>query len=166
MKKNLFNITQDYQNIMDSILDNDGELTEELESALEINQDELTEKARGYNAVINDLQSKIDFIEKEEARLKKHKDSYNKTIVRLKEAIQNSMQIFEVESIDTGLNKFSIKKTKSLSIDLDLLPKKYFNAVPRPAKKPLSKPELKDLLKEGVKIKGVEWVTNEKLQIK
>ena len=161
-KKSLFGIQQDYQNIMDSILDADGEVTEEMQKSLAINEKDLQQKTIGYIKVINKETSKVDFIDKELNRLKNLKNSKSNAIELLKTSISNAMELYGLDEIETPLNKVNFRKSERTIVDLDILPKKYFTTV----KVPPSKSLLKALVKDGTSIKGVSFIQNRKLQIR
>ena len=57
---NLFNIKQEYINLVNTIIDNNGELSPELSQALAINETELKEKAINYGYVIRSFEYEND----------------------------------------------------------------------------------------------------------
>ena len=68
MKIALYQIEQEYISLANQIIDNEGELSEELETALQINQDQLEAKGKGYGYIIKDIEAEIDAIDVEIAK--------------------------------------------------------------------------------------------------
>lgn len=94
MKKSLFQIEQDYINLLDIIESNEGELVDNTEELLTINQEEFEEKLINYKHVINAIEASNNFIKDEKARLDDRiKINLNK-IKKLKEAQITALKLF------------------------------------------------------------------------
>lgn len=164
MKVALYQIEQEYMMLADSIISNGGELTPELETALEINREQLEAKGRGYGFVIKDVESELDAIENEIKRLQSLKQSRNKAIDLLKEKLSNAMQLFEVFEIKTPTLKINFRKSESVEIeDLSLLDKKFM--VVKTTEQP-DKMAIKEAIKQGESVQGATISINYNLQIK
>ena len=83
---NLYEITREALELA-SLLETE-EFTPELEQLLVINQEQLQTKAGNYAKVIANIQSDADAIETEIKRLKAMKESKERAITRLKEAVR------------------------------------------------------------------------------
>jgi len=162
-KKSLYGISNEYQELISNIIEAEGEITPEQSEMLAINETELKNKSRNYIAVINKQTSDIDFIDKEIKRLQAIKKAKGNLVLRLKESIKNAMILYDIDEIDTTLNKINFRKSESMEIDMDLLPKKY--QVIKQVVTHIPKLELKKLNKEH-QIKGVTIINNKNLQIK
>jgi hypothetical protein len=140
------------------------ELTPELEKALVINQDQLQAKANNYAKVIVNIQSDADAIDAEIKRLKAMKESKERAITRLKEAVKNAMLVSNIEKIESPLFKLSIRKSEAVEVDmLEGLPSEFINIknVVTP-----DKIAIKEAIKRGEFVLGARLVDNFNLQIK
>jgi len=159
---NLYEITREAMELA-SLLETE-ELTPELEQALVINQDQLQAKANNYAKVIVNIQSDADAIDAEIKRLKAMKESKERAITRLKEAVKNAMLVSNIEKIESPLFKLSIRKSEAVEVDmLEGLPSEFVNIknVVTP-----DKIAIKEAIKRGEFVLGARLVDNFNLQIK
>ena len=164
MKLQLYKIEQEYLSIIESIIENDGEISLEQETALEINKENLEKKAICYSHIIKDLDSDISIIESEIKRLQGLKQARNKTIDKLKTNISNAMQIYSIDKIESPLMKISFRKSESIEIEnQDLLDLDYIESklVTTP-----NKAKIKKALESGEIVIGARIKHNLNLQIK
>lgn len=61
INQSLYSIDMRLSSIIDEIIENGGEITEELAKKLEITQDNLKEKLDNYRKVIAEISSRIDY---------------------------------------------------------------------------------------------------------
>lgn len=161
MKTTLYNIEKQYLEIINEVEELDGELTKELEYKLKINEGQLKQKTIAYLSVIKQKESFNDVIDKEIKRLNSLRKTNTKTIDRLKESILNAVKIYG--DIDTGLNKFTTRKSESVIVeDASSLPKpflviKYTSNADKKA--------IKEALKKGDKVRGCYIQENINLKI-
>jgi len=159
---NLYEITREALELA-SLLETE-ELTPELEQALVINQDQLQAKANNYAKVIVNIQSDADAIDNEIKRLKAMKESKDRAITRLKEAVKNAMLVSNIEKIESPLFKLSIRKSEAVEVDmLEGLPSEFLNVknVVTP-----DKIAIKEAIKRGEFVLGARLIDNFNLQIK
>ena len=159
---NLYEITREAQELA-SLLETD-ELTPELEAALLINQDQLQVKAGNYAKVIANIQSDSDSIDAEIKRLKAMKDTKDRSISRLKEALRDAMLVSGIDKIESSLFKLSLRRSEAVEVDLvEALPKDFQNI-----KQVITadKVSIKEAIKRGENITGARLVENFNLQIK
>lgn len=95
---NLFNIEQEYLELLKQIEELEGEITPELEDALSINRSNLESKIKAYYYFIKSKQGDISLIDDEITRLKALKESKENLISSLKERVNNALKLFG----DTG----------------------------------------------------------------
>jgi hypothetical protein len=161
---NIFKIQAEYQQIVTELIENGGELTPELELALQITKDNFHSKSESYGYCIREINYNKEIIEKEIERLQKLNRSCNKTIDRLKDNIELAMNTFEVDKIETPLIKISFRKSESVEVeDVNALPNEFKVIKVTEA---ADKFKIKDAIKAGVKIIGCYLKTNRNLQIK
>lgn len=119
----IFNIQQDLYSIFDSIEENEGEITPELEKALTIKREEFSTKIQGYVAFIKQLELDNKGIKEEIARLKDLQKSKEKTIDNLKKIMAMAIDAFGdtnksgTKFLDYGTGKVSIRKFDSIEVD-------------------------------------------------
>jgi hypothetical protein len=119
----IFNIQQDLYAIFDSIEENEGEITPELEEALTIKREEFSTKIQGYVAYIKQLELDNKGIKEEIARLKDLQKSKEKTIDNLKKIMAMAINSFGdtnksgTKFLDYGTGKVSICKSDSIEVD-------------------------------------------------
>ena len=159
---NLYEITREAQELA-SLLETD-ELTPELEAALLINQDQLQVKAGNYAKVIANIQSDSDSIDAEIKRLKAMKDTKDRSISRLKEALRDAMLVSGIDKIESSLFKLSLRRSESVEVDIvEALPGAFLNVKNVVT---ADKVAIKEAIKRGENVFGARIIENFNLQIK
>ena len=162
MKKNLYQITQEIQEIAYQL--EDGELTPELENALVISQTELQEKAINYGYAIKSVEDDVTAISDEIKRLHAIESSKQNAIDRMKEAISTAMRVNGIEKVTSPTLNLSFRKSESVEVDdVNLLDRKYQTT--KTTYSP-DKTKIKQAIKSGENIKGARLIENYNLQIK
>jgi hypothetical protein len=161
---NIYKIQHEYQQIVTELIDNGGELTPELELALQITKDNFHSKSENYAYITKQFDGEMDMIDNEIKRLQQAKRSREKTIERLKATIEMAMNTFEVDKIETPLIKISFRKSESVEVsDVNELPNE-FKVIK--LTETADKLKIKDALKSGVFISGCSIKSNRNLQIR
>ena len=158
--KNLFNIDAELYEVYNEIENNGGEMSPELEAALEISETERMTKGEGYVYVIKQLKSQADLLKSEAKRLleiaKQYENSADKLSDRLLESVISHGQI------KTAFVTISTRKSKSVSItDESLLKAEYLRIKTEP-----NKTAIKEALESGQEVTGAMIVENYSLNIK
>ncbi len=158
----LYHITSEQLRINELLEESGGELTPEIEEALMLNAENFEIKADGYIESISRykaLAEAADVRIKEMQRIKKTSENIEK---RLKERLLQAMMVMEVDKMEIGLRKLSIRNTSSVNItDETHIPAEYIIIEQK-----YDKTRIKDALKSGDVIPGVELVTNKSIQIR
>ena len=161
---NIYKIQNEFQLIIAEVINNEGEITPELETALTINKEQLQSKAVDYCYVIKQLDYDCEQIDNEIARLNKLKKVRSNLTERLKNTVSSAMQLYDVEKIETPLIKLSFRNSESVEITNEQqLDAKFIvtKTVTSPDKK-----AIKDAIKSGVFVEGATISYNKNLQIK
>lgn len=161
---NIYQIQNEYQLLINSIIEADGELTPELELALAINKEQLQEKGINYAYVIKQVDADCEAIDLEIKRLNSMKKVRTNLADRLKNTISSAMQLFEVEEIKTPLIKLNFRNSESVEITNEFQLDERFKVtktVTTPDKK-----AIKDAIKNGELVEGATISYNKNLQIK
>ena len=158
----IYNITDDFSQIMAEIESNGGEISPEIDEKLQINQFNLIEKTTNYVHVIKTLDSECDIIDIEIKRLQELKKQRSNFTQSLKDRLKNAMQAMELTEIKTALNKINFRKSESVEIiDESILPSNVLIYEPK-----IDKKKIKEIIKNGWQVFGAKIVENQNLQIK
>lgn len=161
---NLFNITAEYKQLEAALIENEGELTPELETALQINQEQLQAKGINYGYVIKNIESEVDIIDAEIKRLTQLKKVRENAVERLKMTLQGAMECFGVLELKTPTLKVSFRKSESVLItDISELESRFIRV--KTTKEP-DKTSIKEAIKNGESVLGAELVTKNNIQVK
>jgi hypothetical protein len=163
MKTTLYNIEQQYLDIVSIIELMGGEITPEQEKALEINEKELKTKSLNYKSIIDVKESLNSQIDNEIKRLQAIKKSNTNIIDRLKNNLLGAINLFG--DIETQFNKFTTRRSERLIIDdsISEIPKEFITKV---VTEKVDKTELKKAINNGLKVKGVSVESINNLSIK
>lgn len=158
----IYNITDDFSQIMAEIESTGGEISPEIDEKLQINQFNLIEKTTNYVHVIKTLDSECDIIDDEIKRLQELKKQRSNFTQSLKDRLKNAMQAMELTEIKTALNKINFRKSESVEIiDESILPNNVLIYEPK-----IDKKKIKEIIKNGGQVFGAKIVENQNLQIK
>ena len=159
---NIFEIANEYQNIIALIEQNNGDLSDDLHEAYINTREELNNKAKAYIYVIRNKENYITNIDAEIERLRDMKKQTEKEIDRIKNYL--SLAVDQFGNFETGLHKISNRLSKSVEVtDLNELPKEYIKEKIELAP---DKNAIKKAIESGVDIPGALLVTKSNLQIK
>jgi uncharacterized coiled-coil DUF342 family protein len=158
----IFEIGNEYQNIISLIEQNNGEITDDLHEAYINSRDELNNKAKAYIYVIRNKENLISNIDAEIDRLKEMKKRTENEIDRIKNYL--SMAVDTFGNFETGLHKISNRISKIVEVtDCNQLPKEYLK---EKIEISADKTAIKKAIESGENISGALLVTKSNLQIK
>jgi len=158
----LYNINENMLYLLSQIEANDGELTEEINTQLEITNDELQTKSESYLAVIKGREALNLQIDDEIKRLQAMKKANNNLVSKLKNSLLNAVNIFG--EFEVGLLKFGLRKSTTVEVTgiVNDLPKEYKTV--KVTEQP-NKAEIKKALSRGEEIEGCALINNYNLKI-
>jgi uncharacterized membrane protein YfhO len=164
MNKGLYQINKEYLQLIDAIMEAEGEVSEEQSLQLAITEKELETKGICYAYIVKGIESDNDAIDAELKRLKALKDRNNKTIEKLENNVQDAMNLFGITEIKSATLKINFRKSESIEISQEaLIPKEYMTEkITYTPNKQL----IKEAIKNGLNVQGASLVTNQNLQIK
>lgn len=158
--KNLFNINAELYEVYNEIENNGGEMTPELEAALEITEAERQIKGEGYVHVIKQLRSQSEMIKNEAKRLYDLAKKYENSAGVLSDKLLDS--VVAHGQIKTAFVTISSRKSKSVSItDESLLGAEFMRIKTEP-----NKTAIKEAIEAGQEVQGALIVENYSLNIK
>ena len=162
MAMTIFNISENFNQIMNEIESNGGEVTTQIDEQLAILECDLQTKSVSYVSAIKHFEGNNTIIDAEIKRLQAMKKANDNVVDRMKYAIKFAMETFGIEKIDLPLNKISFRKSESVEItDESLLPSNCYVMKRMP-----DKTVIKALIKAGGIFSGAELRVNQNLQIK
>jgi hypothetical protein len=109
MSKNIFEIAAEYNKIIGILYENGGEITPELEEALNLSELELDKKLQSYNYLIKNTEAQIEIIKEEKKRL----DAMIKSCENLIEKTKSRV----IETVDIYGELTSTGKSKQIKLD-------------------------------------------------
>ena len=163
--KTLYQIEAAYQQLEEQLIEAGGEITPEQADRLAIlTEQELPAKAEGYVKIIKTWEAEVKAIDEEIKRLQNLKKTRQNAKKRLTEALSQALRTFGLSKLKAGLFALSFRKSEQVVINVPA------EELPKDCQivkiEPLSKSELKQKLKAGQSIPGVELVENQNLQIR
>ena len=127
VRRSLYAITNDINEIYEKIEDAGGEITPEVEDELAIKQDEFLEKAEGYANFIKSKKSYILECKEEENRIKNIRKVTENIIERVSSSLAKAIDTFgDVNSsgnhfVETKFMKITSTQSRSVEIDTAIL---------------------------------------------
>lgn len=159
---NLYDLSTNYQQVYDMI--SQGEDSEVYLDTLDSLNDSIEDKADNYTKVIRQLEGDNEVIKKEIERLQARKKANENGIRNMKGNLQLSMEMTGKTVFKTATNSYGIQNNppKVEITDEQRIPKKYFIE----QKPKLNKQILKQDMKDGQEIDGVQFVQTKSLRIR
>lgn len=127
INQSLYSIDMRLSSIIDEIIENGGEITEELAKELEINQDNLKEKLDSYRKAIAEISSRIDYCKNEKTRIDVLSKSRQRIVDRLKASMLDAVLKYGDENksgnkvIELADSKLMTRASKVCEINAPLL---------------------------------------------
>ena len=161
--KSLFNITAEARELASALIE--GELSEELENALVINQNELQEKSINYAYAIKSIESDIDAIDAEIKRLQALKSSRTNAIDRMKSAVLDALTIYGIEKVTSPTLNLSVRlNPEAVEIVNEYqIPQEFFKEKVTIS---IDKTAIKEAIKSGQEVPGAVINRKSRLEIK
>ena len=162
MKTTLNEIKNEYLELKNQVEELEGEITPEIEIKLNINQNELQNKAIAYHSVILSKDAFNMQIDNEIKRLQALKKRNNSLVDNLKDRLVGAIQMFGEFTV--GTNTFGLRKSERVEVeDVNQLPKEYKTIK---VTEQANKTEIKKALKLGKEIENAYIVKQFNLKIK
>lgn len=158
----LYELTEQYNNLVE-LIENPDVPQELLEESLNSINEELETKLENIAKVIKSIEVDIKGLKEEEKRLADRRKSLENKIVNLKDYAEGSMRSTGITKIKGKVFTLNIQKNAPTVLikDLECIPNEYFKV-----KKEVDKTLLREKLKEGQAIEGVELRQTESLRIR
>lgn len=174
--RTLFQLSADMAAIEDALWENGGELTPELEQAMQETEQGLAKKADGYYSLIHSFAAKKDVLKAEICRLTKLAKVAENAEKRVKNYICETMGAFGIDKLEGNFVKFTRAKSTSTKTNDDQLKASFIAQIGNltgilppyiTVEVKVNKTALKEYIKEmGITPAGVEFVENYSLRIR
>lgn len=162
----LYTLSQDLIEI-DEILENaeQEEIKEEASEIKEIIKKEIENKAENIAYYIRNTESNIEQKKAEEKRIKESRQADEKRLKNFKDYVIEVFAELDKKKIETSIGKLSVRTSKAVEVsaDVNTLPEQYKRVKTTVE---ADKKALKDAIKAGEHIDGVELVENYSLGIR
>jgi hypothetical protein len=164
MNQSLFNISQEYKEIMLEIEMAEGEITPEIAERLDAVSSSIEVKAQNYSFIMKAYETNNTIIDAEMERLKILKARNARNVDSLKQRLKGAMEDMGVQKITTPLISVSFRKSESVEVeDEKLIPMEY---KVRKEEWKVDKTKIKEAIKSGAVVLGASISSNNNLQIK
>ena len=120
-KRSLNDIINDYQNLETKIIENNGEISDDLEQLLSDNNKDLINKLDNYEKFIRYLNNQADYLKNMELHYMKRRKVLEKSVIKLKDTLLNAIKITGETSIKTSEFNFAICKSEKWVVHHDFL---------------------------------------------
>ena len=160
----LYELTEQYQNILDRMNDCDAEEFDRLNDELLSTDAQLHDKAEAYCKMVRIFEAEEEAYRIEEERLRNHRQSAAHKAERLKRTLESELLKLDMRDIQAGTFKVKIQlNNPSVNVtDETAIPSDYF--IPQPPK--LDKKLMLEEMKAGVVIPGAEIQRTESIRIR
>ena len=160
----LYTISGDLLALLDTLAENGGEITPEIEQALAITEEQFVTKAEDYGHAILNLKAMAAAAKAEKDRLASLEKFYKNAAERIQAALVNAMDVLDHPKVESPSMRLFLRRTKATEIDdVTLIPADLktvkVEEVP-------DKAAIKAAILEGREVPGARVVENITLQIK
>jgi hypothetical protein len=116
-KLTLYDLTSEYLEIEDALIESGGEVTDKILSLMDANKEAMTAKVDGYNKILRRMEGTEDALDAEIRRLTALKKTAANAGKSIKEHLMYAMQAAGLDRIDGTLCKAYLRKTTALDVD-------------------------------------------------
>jgi uncharacterized small protein (DUF1192 family) len=124
----LYDLTQDYRNLLDLAGSMDEDEIQAFNDTLEAVLGEIEVKADGYAVVMAEIEGRINIVSKEIGRLEAIESALSNTRRRMIDRLKTAMEEIGKKEIKTDLHKFKIVKNGGklpMTVQEDCVPEEY-----------------------------------------
>lgn len=162
MSKSIFELSQDFQGILELALDDTMDL-DALEEGLKSIEGDMTDKCKNGIGLIRELEARRDAMKAESKRLTANARTLDNKLNRIKQIYIDGLQAFGKSRIDTTIGRMSIQKNPpALKVSVPegipykgTIPDVYLNRIPEHYE--LDKETIKAALKKAMMYRIAIW---------
>lgn len=164
MTESLYQIDASFQSVLDTLAENGGQLTPELEAILALDGEQWAKKAEGYLRVIANRKADAQAALAETKRLDAAIERAERDVEILEQRLEQSLILRGGEKTKVATWTLSLRASESVEVDPDADLEESLVTV-KTTRTP-NKVAIKAALKVGRNIPGVRLVERQNLQIK
>lgn len=165
----LYELASVYENFMEAV--DAGDVPEEaITDTLESIEADIDDKVDNIACLLKGMDAEIDAIKAEEARLAERRKAKEKAKERVKEYLSSTLLAMGKTKIETARNKITFRKSEKVTfidesafIEWAVANADHLVTYGKPT---VNKTAVKDYIKSGAEVIGVEVVENQNIQIK
>lgn len=163
---NLFELSSQYQSLMQNIMDSD-ELSDDLIQSIELINDSMDNKILNYTSIIKSINAKAKCIAEAVEIMENRYDKLVKSADRLQETIKKEMSLCDKNKVENAYHevKLLINNPRVEYIDKNIIPKKFWKHTIKEILEPDTSLISKSL-KDGIEIPGAQLVRDTRLSIR
>ncbi len=155
MKQSLYQIETDYLQLIQTVEENEGELTAELEEQLAINETQLQSKSIAYLEFIQSKETFNSRIDDEIKRLQAMKKQNANLVSKLKNRLLDAVKLYG--NFTVGLTKFGTRKSQQVIVEVNANELQgEFKTITITEK--ADKKAIKEAIKRGESVEGCELI--------
>ena len=159
----LYNIQKEYFQLLGQIEEAEGEITPEIDTALQFTEQKLQAEGCEVGLLIKSIDYWEEIVEAEIKRLEGIRTKAIKGKELLKNRLSEAMKQFGIERISTPTITISFRKSEAVEINEEtIVPPAFFDQPPPK----VSKSRIKEAIKAGQDVPGASIVVRNHLQIK
>ena len=171
MSKSIFELSQDFEGILELALDDTMDL-DALEEGLKSIEGDMTDKCKNGIGLIRELEARRDAMKAESKRLTANAHTLDNKLNHIKKIYVEGLQAFGKNRIDTTIGRMSIQKNPpALKVTVPdgipykgTIPDTYLDVIPEHYE--LNKAAIKDALKQGEEVPYCHLESGVSLRIK
>lgn len=120
-KLSLFDLQKLYFETEEELENNGGELTPEIEEALETTKEMIPRKIDGYKGYMDFLDARVDLLDETIKKLQAKKKAAKNAKESIRRYVADTMQAFGIDKISGDIYTASLRRSKGIEVDEDLL---------------------------------------------
>lgn len=156
MKKSLISRIQLANKLEQKIIENAGEITEDVETMLQVNQNLIARKVDSYAFIMESLKDRARYWDEKAALISKYARTCSEVVTRLRANLKAVMVLENEKEIKGDDYRFVLAEMHyTLNIDEKELPDEYYKIE---VTRSVDKEKIRQAIKEGVEIPGVNKV--------
>ena len=157
----LYELTQNYKNLLD-LADDETIDTAIIETALKTIESSIQEKAQNLAIIIKSVGADAEIIKAEEKRLAAKRKALENKQTWLKDYLQNQLEFVKLEKVKTAVFTVALQNNPASVQILDetVIPAQFKTIIP--ATFSIDKEAIKDAIKRGALVPGVELITDKR----
>ena len=158
----LYDISTEYRDLAEKILEQDGEITEEDMKQFDTLEYNFLQKADNYAGLIKEVEAEIGCLDEAIKRQEERKKKRERLVEKLKGRLAQAMDIMGKDKVDTLNACVTFRRSLKVEIvDEKEIPEEFFKAVYT-----ANKSAIRDALKAGHAVPGAELKENRSIQIR